>query len=297
VRALIAGASGQLGVELLRMVPEGITAIGVAHSELDIGDPAAVDAAVERQQPDVIINVAAYNAVDDAEKNPELAYRVNATGPGNLARAAERAGARIIHISTDYVFDGKASVPYRPDSPTNPLSVYGKTKLAGEQAVTQSASDHLVIRTSWLFSDHGRNFLQIILAALREGRPVRAPKDQASVPTCCRGLAEVIWLCAPRASESGIAHWVDAGKATRYDQAVAIREIALSIGLVTYADPIEGALTSHFKPLAARPRYSVMDASELSRRLEKKQRHWKEWLGETLDEIYLNQPVAPRRGN
>ena len=297
MRALITGASGQLGVELLRSAPEGITTVGLAHSELDIADPAAVDAAVARHEPDVIINAAAYNAVDDAERNPELAYRVNATGPANLARAAEKAGARIIHISSDYVFDGNTTVPYRPDSQTNPLSTYGKSKLAGELEVTRSASDHLVIRTSWLFSAHGRNFLQIILSAFREGRPVRAPKDQASVPTCCRSLAEVIWMCAPRGSVAGISHWVDAGRATRYDQAVAIREIAMEIGLVIYADPVSPALATDFKPLAVRPRFSVMDASELSNQLGKKQRHWKEWLGETLEEIYLKQPVAPRRGN
>jgi dTDP-4-dehydrorhamnose reductase len=297
VRALVTGASGQLGVELLRTVPGTITAIGLAHSELDIGDKAAVDAAVKRHQPDVIINVAAYNAVDDAEKNPELAYRVNATGPGNLARAAEKAGARIIQISTDYVFDGNTTVPYRPDSPTNPLNTYGKSKLAGEHEVIKSASDHLVIRTSWLFSAHGRNFLQITLSALKEGRTFRAVKDQVSVPTCCRGLADVIWLCAPRGSIRGTAHWVDAGKASRYDQALAIREMAMELGLVTYADPIEKALAAHFKPLAVRPRFSVMDARDLSRHLGKPQRHWKDWLRETLDEIYLNQPVTPRRGN
>ncbi len=297
MRALLTGAGGQLGVELLRTAPKEVEVVGLKHSDLDIGDADAVDAAVERHKPDVIINAAAYNAVDDAEKESEPAFRVNATGPGNLARAAERSGARIIHISTDYVFDGKADKPYKPGDPTNPINTYGKSKLAGEQEVARAASDHLVIRTSWLFSTHGRNFLQVILAALKEGKTVRAIKDQASVPTACRGLAEVIWLCAVRGGPRGVAHWVDGGRATRYDQAVAIREAAQSIGLITGGDPIQPALSKYFQSAAVRPRFTVLDASELSRQLGKMQRHWKESLHEVLEEIYLNQPVPPGRGN
>ncbi len=287
MRALITGAGGQLGVELLKTAKD-FEVVGLKHTDLDIRDSAAVDAAMEQQRPDVIINAAAYNAVDDAEKEPDLAFQVNATGPGNLARAAQRIGARIIHISTDYVFDGKSkNVPYKPGDSTNPLNTYGKSKLAGEQEVARATADHLIIRTSWLFSSHGRNFLQLILTALKEGKPVRAVKDQASVPTACRGLAEVIWLCANRDGPRGVAHWVDRGRATRYDQAVAIREMAQELGLITGSDPIEAALSKYFKSAAVRPRFTVMDASELSRRLGKKQRHWTEWLREVLEEIYL----------
>ena len=288
MRALITGAGGQLGVEILKMAPKEIDLVGLKHSDLDIADAAAVDKMIDQHRPDVVINAAAYNAVDDAEKASELAFRVNATGPGNLARAAQRTGARIIHVSTDYVFDGKSNnTPYKPGDPTNPLNTYGKSKLAGEQEVARANADHLIIRTSWLFSSHGRKFLQIILTALKEGKPVRAVKDQASVPTACRGLAEVIWLCAKRDGPRGVAHWVDRGRATRYDQAVEIRKMALELGLISGADPIEGALSSHFKLAAVRPRFTVMDASELSRQLGKKQRHWTEWLREVLEEIYL----------
>ena len=287
MRALITGAGGQLGVELLRTAKDFET-VGLSHSDLDIGDSAAVDAAIEHHRPDVVINAAAYNAVDDAEKQSDLAFRVNATAPGNLARAAQRIGARIIHISTDYVFDGKSNnTPYKPGDATNPLNTYGRSKLAGEKEVARATANHLVIRTSWLFSSHGRNFLQIILTTLKEGKTVRAVKDQSSVPTACRGLAEVIWLCAKRDGPRGIAHWVDRGRATRYDQAVAIREMAEHIGLIRGSAPIQAALASDFKPAAVRPRFSVMDASELSRQLGKPQRRWKDWLPQVLEEIYL----------
>jgi dTDP-4-dehydrorhamnose reductase len=286
VRALVTGAGGQLGVELLRTAPKDVHVTGLKHSECDIADRASVDAAFAEIRPDVVINAAAYNAVDDAEKNSKVAYAVNATGPGNLARAAERAGSRIIHISTDYVFDGASREPYRPTDATNPLNTYGKSKLAGEREVEQAASDHLIIRTSWLFSAHGRNFLQIILAELKGGRPVRAINDQVSVPTACRGLAQAIWLCAPRRGPTGVAHWVDKGKATRYHQAVAIREMALRREIIASAEPVEGISISEFPSAAVRPRYSVMDGSALSRQIGKQQRPWKDWLREILDEIH-----------
>ena len=285
MRALVTGAGGQLGVELLRAAPPGIQVTGLKHSECDITDKAAVAAAFARIGPDVVINAAAYNAVDEAENNREVAYAINATGPANLARAAENAGARIIHVSTDYVFDGAANRPYEPGDPTNPLNTYGKSKLAGEHEVRKSSSDHLIIRTSWLFSAYGRKFLQIILSELKAGRPVRAVNDQVSVPTACRGLVQAIWLCAPRGGPTGVAHWVDEGEATRYDQAVAIRQIALERDTIPFADPIEGVSHSYFHLSALRPRYSVMDGSALSRQIGQKQRHWQDWLREILDEI------------
>jgi dTDP-4-dehydrorhamnose reductase len=293
VRALVTGAGGQLGVELLRTAPPGFQITGLKHSECDIADQAAVDTAFAQINPDVVVNAAAYNAVDDAEKNSKTAYAANATGPGNLARAAARAGARIIHVSTDYVFDGASNQPYKPNDATNPLNTYGKSKLAGEHEVLQSAADHLIIRTSWLFSAHGRNFLQIILSEMKAGRTVRAINDQVSVPTACRGLAQVIWLCAPRGGPTGIAHWVDKGTATRYDQAVAIREMALERQIIASADPIKGVSISSFPSAAVRPRYSVMDGSALSRQIGKQQRAWQDWLREILDEIPLNKSIAP----
>ena len=285
MRALVTGAGGQLGVELLRTAPPGIQVTALKHSECDIADKAVVDAALAQLRPDLVINAAAYNAVDEAEKHRDIAYATNATGPANLARAAEKTRARIIHISTDYVFDGSSNRPYDPDDPTNPLNVYGKSKLAGENEVREASSDHLIIRTSWLFSAHGRKFLQIILSELQAGRRVRAINDQVSVPTACHGLAQAIWLCAEPGGPTGVAHWVDKGMATRYDQAVAIREMALERQIIAHADPIEAVPHSYFPSAAVRPRYSVMDGSALSGRIGQKQRHWKAWLREILDEI------------
>lgn len=297
MRALVTGAGGQLGVELLRTAPKEIHVTGVTHSDCDITNADAVDAVIARIKPDVVINAAAYNAVDDAEKNSDLAYSVNGKGPANLARAVERVGGRIIHISTDYVFDGGSSVAYSPQSPTNPLNIYGKSKLAGEQEIARTASDHLIIRTSWLFSSHGKNFLQIVLGALRNKRPVWAINDQVSVPTACRGLARAIWMCTTRDNLRGVAHWVDGGTASRYDQAVAIREIALERGLITHAEPIESVPASGAPSIAKRPRNSVLDASALSQELALRQRHWRDWLSDVFDEIALEQSVAPGSGN
>ena len=287
MRALVTGAGGQLGIELLKMAPKNIDVVGLKHGDLDIADSGAVVATIERYRPEVIINAAAYNAVDDAEKESERAFSANATGPGNLARAAQTIGARMVQVSTDYVFDGRSDKPYQPTDPTNPINNYGKSKLAGEQEVARATADHLIIRTSWLFSAQGRNFLQIVLAALKDGKTFRAVKDQASVPTACRGLAEVIWLCAERGGPRGVAHWVDRGRATRYDQAVAIREVARRLGLITGADPIQPALSKYFNSPAQRPRFTVMDASELARQVGKPQRHWRESLADVLEEIYL----------
>ena len=285
MRALVTGAGGQLGVELLRTAPADVTITSLAHSELDITDENAVEAAVTRHKPDVIVNAAAYNSVDEAESSQDRAFRINATGPGNLARAADAAGARILHVSTDYVFDGATNAPYKPGDSTNPLNAYGKSKLAGEQEVARASTRSLIVRTSWLFSGHGRNFLQMILAALKAGKPVRAINDQVSVPTLARGLAEVLWLCASRHDLTGIAHWVDAGRATRYEQAVAIREMALQREIIASVHPIESVPSSAFRSAAKRPAFSVMDASALSERLGRKQRPWKDGLREVLDEM------------
>ena len=297
MRALVTGAGGQLGVELLRTAPAGIQATGLKHSECDISDQSAVDAAMAKIRPDIVINAAAYNRVDDAERESKTAYSINAIGPGSLARAVERSGGRIIHVSTDYVFDGESNKPYRPTDAPHPLNIYGKSKLAGEEEVARAAADHLVIRTSWLFSAHGRNFLQIVFASLQAGRPVRAINDQTSVPTSCRGLAEVIWLCAEPDGPRGVEHWVDAETATRFDFATAIQQKAVERGLVRPGAPIEGVPAAQFSSAATRPRYSVLDASQLSNRLGKKQRSWRDSLDEIFDEIALKQAVAPGRRN
>jgi dTDP-4-dehydrorhamnose reductase len=285
VRALVTGATGQLGVELLKIAPAHIEAIGLAHSECDISEAEQVDAALETHRPQLVINAAAFTAVDAAESAAELARAVNAAGAGNVARGAQHVGARVIHVSTDYVFDGTSATPYTPASPTDPINVYGISKLAGEKAVQEAASGALIIRSSWLYASHGRNFLNTILSALRKSKPLRVVDDQRSAPTSARSLAETIWECAGHRELRGIQHWSDAGTASWYDFAVAIQEIAVERGILERATQIAAVATEEYPTAARRPRYSVLDISALSSAINRPARPWRTRLAETISEL------------
>jgi dTDP-4-dehydrorhamnose reductase len=285
VRALVTGAAGQLGVELLRTAPPQFEVVGLNHRECDITDRAAVDRAMATHRPDVVINAAAYTAVDAAERVPERAHAINATGVANVSIASERLGARIIHISTDYVFDGESSEPYRPETPPNPINVYGASKLAGEREVEGSSSRFLIIRSSWLYASRARNFLRTILSALQTARNLRVVNDQIGVPTAARSLALTTWACAERAELGGIYHWVDEGTASWYDFATAIQEIGLQQGLLGKPVPITPVSWKHYGAAALRPSYSVLDASDLSRAIGRQPRPWRSWLAEVLTEV------------
>src|SRR5690606_4440758 len=168
MRVLITGARGQVGYELLRLAPDGFDVVGLGSGDLDISDASAVLREIEHVQPRLIINAAAYTAVDKAESEPGRAYAVNRDGPANLGRVAERLGIPVLHISTDYVFAGDATQPYRESDPVGPAGVYGASKLAGEQALAGACSRHLILRTSWVFGVHGNNFVKTMLRLGRE---------------------------------------------------------------------------------------------------------------------------------
>ncbi len=179
MKVLITGVQGQVGRCLLASVPAGVTAVGLTRAQLDIGDNDAVQRIVPEHAPALIINAAAYTAVDRAETEVEAARRVNGLGPRNLARAAHASGARLLHISTDFVFDGRGSVPYTPDAPTAPLGAYGLTKLEGEQAVNELLPNaSVVLRTAWVYAAHGANFLRTMLRVMGEKGQVRVVADQ-----------------------------------------------------------------------------------------------------------------------
>jgi dTDP-4-dehydrorhamnose reductase len=284
VRALVTGAAGQLGVELLRTAPPQFEVVGLGRSECDITDTEQVDAAMGAHRPDVVINAAAFTAVDEAERQPALAYAVNATGTGNIARGAETVGARVIHVSTDYVFDGTSREPYRPESAPNPLSVYGGSKLGGEKEVQGWSSNFLIIRSSWLYASHGKNFLNTILSRLQASRSLSVVNDLTGVPTAARSLALTIWECAEHSELRGVHHWVDGGTATWYDFAMAIQEIALDRALVDKPVPIAPVSWKEYAAPALRPPYSVLDAQSLSKSIGRQPRPWRSWLGEVIDE-------------
>jgi len=208
MRVLITGASGQVGTALLRSVPLQTELHALTHQQLDISDSGAVRAAVSAFEPQVILNAAAYTAVDKAESEPFLADAINAQAPQHLAEAAQSIdGCRMIQISTDYVFDGRATEPYRPGDAPHPLSVYGRTKLAGEQAVLEVLAERaVVLRTAWVYAAQGKNFLLTMLRLMRERGAVRVVADQKGTPTAAASIARALWRIAELPRVHGVLH-------------------------------------------------------------------------------------------
>jgi dTDP-4-dehydrorhamnose reductase len=283
MRVLITGAQGQLGRCLLASAPPGVTMIGLTRAELDIGDAQAVSHAIEQHRPGAIINAAAYTAVDRAETEIDAARRVNGLGPRHLARAAGAWGARLVHVSTDFVFDGHSGVPYTPDAPTAPLGVYGLTKLEGEQAVHELLPEHsVVLRTAWVYAAHGANFLRTMLRVMAEKGQVRVVADQIGTPTAADSLAGVLWSLAQQPNLSGVYHFTDAGVASWYDFAVAIAEEANALGLLPDGVRVAAIGTSDYPTPARRPAYSVLDKRALLAVLPLEHHHWRVSLRRVL---------------
>jgi dTDP-4-dehydrorhamnose reductase len=286
MKVVITGSGGQLGRSLLKSVPAGWLVTGFAHAQLDITDPLGLLNEMQRQRPDLIINASAYTAVDKAESDRETAERVNAVGPQNLAAAAAAVGARLAHISTDFVFDGLASRPYLPEALTNPQSVYGLTKLAGETAVIRSLADHsVVLRTAWVYAATGNNFVRTMLRLMSTKGHVRVVADQVGTPTDAGSLAQAIWAIARAPGIKGIHHWTDLGVASWYDFAVAIAEEARAIGLLTDGVQVDPIATEEYPTPARRPSYSVLDKTSLLKELPLSSRHWRVNLRAVLREI------------
>ena len=249
---LLAGAGGQLGRDLQPALA-GTDLHPFDHRQLDITDAGAVEAAVERVRPDWVINAAAFNDVDGAEQAEDQAFAVNAAGAGNLAEAAARVGAAILHISTDYVFDGTKGSPYTEDDEPNPLSVYARSKYEGEQRVLGSGASACVLRTAWLYGWQGKNFVKAILAAAERGGPIRVVADQVGSPTATRDLAEAIaGLIQTPHPQSPLFHVVNAGACSRFEFARAI------VGGRVAVEPIT---TEQSGRLARRPAYSALSSS------------------------------------
>lgn len=216
LKVLVTGANGQLGRELMdRAGPAGFAPVGLGHGELDIADRAAVERAVANVDPDLVVNAAAYTAVDQAESEPERAYAINAEGPRHLARACAAAKVPLIHVSTDYVFDGAQARPYREDDPARPLSVYGESKRAGERHVLESGAEALVVRTSGVLgrggsAQKGGSFVDRILAQARAGKPLRVVADQRFSPTAASDLAGAL-LALVGLRARGVVHVTNEG--------------------------------------------------------------------------------------
>lgn len=283
MKVLITGARGQLGTALQRVAPNGAEVTAVDGNALDVADRAAVDAMFARIRPVLVMNAAAYTAVDRAEGEPALAEAVNATAVGHLAAATRAAGARLVHVSTDYVFDGRAGTPYTPASATAPLSVYGRTKRAGE---VLAGEDALIVRTARVYGATGDNFVRTMLRLMAERPEVRVVADQISTPTYAPGLAAALWALAEQGA-TGIFHHTDSGSASWYDFAVAIAEEARIVGLLTGAVTVTPIAAADFPTPARRPHYSVLDKSATTARIGVAP-HWRSNLRVLLNTILRN---------
>jgi dTDP-4-dehydrorhamnose reductase len=281
MKALITGAGGQLGQALQITAPEGAEVVATTSSVLDIGDPEAVRSFVSATGPQILINAAAYTAVDQAETDPELAFRINGDAVGFLARAAEAIGARFVHVSTDFVFDGEAGRPYAPDAPTAPIGVYGRSKLSGEHEAGEGA---LIVRTAWVYGSRGNNFVRTILRLIAERDELRVVADQIGTPTWASSLADGIWKLAA-AGANGVYHYTDSGAASWYDFAVAVQEEALELGLLDRTTKIIPIPSSAYPTPARRPHYSVLDKEATTAMLGTPAPHWRANLRLMLREV------------
>lgn len=292
MRILLVGANGQVGHELIRsLAPLGLVIAttrngrledGRACEPLDLASTEAIEPFIERFSPDVVVNAAAYTAVDRAESEPDLAMRINGDAPARLASACKRLGIRLVHYSTDYVFDGTATAPYREDAPTAPLGVYGKSKLAGEDAVRASGADHLILRTAWVYGLYGHNFVRTMLRLGSERENLRVVADQLGCPTPAWLIADATQQLLRRKQSASTFHVVTSGCTSWHGFAEAIFDEAVQHGLLGRRPGVEAITTSEYPTPAARPAYSVLDTARLADVLSVPVPHWRAALSETF---------------
>ena len=276
-RLLVIGGNGQVGRELRRSLAalgeviattrDGRLHDGSSGIAVDVGDLECLAQVVRDVAPDAVINAAAYTAVDKAETDAEAAFRINGEAPGVLARACAAAGIPLVHYSTDYVFDGQGSRPYREDDPTAPLGVYGASKLAGEQAIAAAGGQHLVFRTAWVYAAHSHNFLRTMLRIGAERDELRVVADQIGTPTPAALIADVSTVAVRQALNdtnlSGIWHLVADGQTSWHGFAEAIFAEAVEVGLLRRAPLVQAIATEEFPTPAKRPSYSCLDTRML----------------------------------
>ena len=296
---LVTGANGQLGFEIQRTVPDGIEVYAKGSKELDITNLASINKYLEQLKPQAVINCAAYTAVDKAEAEGEIAEAVNAQGPANLATLCREMKIPLVHISSDFVFDGSQSVPYKPQDQTNPVSIYGRSKLHGELAVQELMGDKAsIIRTAWVYSASGNNFVKTMLRLMAEKEQLGVVTDQTGTPTWAKTLAKTCWQACQKlmsGQPGAIYHWSDAGVCSWYDFAVAIQEEALSLGLLQKSISIQPIPARSYPTPALRPPYSVLDKTDSYSALGMPQTHWRTNLRIMLKELIVNQPTVINR--
>ena len=283
------GTTGQVARELLRQAPDlPVEITALSRAECDFNDAENVAGEIRSRKPDLIINAAAYTAVDQAESDAESAFEVNAQSPASIAGACGSNGPAMVHFSTDYVFDGEKGAPYVETDPPEPLSLYGRSKLSGEQLVLASCPRALVLRTSWVVSAHGRNFVKTILRLATEGQPLRIVDDQFGRPTSAADLAGFVLANAERLASApvgdphfGLFHFANAGETSWKGFAEAVFEEALGAA----APKVEGIRTADRPSAARRPPRGTLDTTKLEQTFGYQPRPWREALAEIVAEL------------
>jgi dTDP-4-dehydrorhamnose reductase len=286
-KILVTGGDGLLAYALRELRSPDCHFVFLSRSDFDLTAPSGMAAQLDKIAPHVVINTAAYNQVDRCEIERELSWNVNATGPQSLAEFCARAGIRLVHYGTDYVFDGEKESPYLETDVPNPLNHYAAGKLAGEQAVLRASPQHLVLRTSWIFGCHPtqtKTFVHTVLRAAREGRELKAATDQASVPTFVPDLANWTLELVHR-SASGLIHTVNDDGVSRHEWAAAILGEAVRAGLIPKVPPVEKVPTAFFNSTMRRPAYTVMSNGKLTALLGRPLGSWRPGLRKMLAQM------------
>ena len=280
MKVLITGAKGQLGSALAKLAPAGADVTAIDMDDCDLSEGAMLHARLIVEAPDLILNAAAYTAVDKAEGDEALAHQINADAVGVMVEALEETGGKLVHVSTDFVFDGASSRAYQPDDARSPLSAYGRTKAAGEDHVRE---EDILIRTAWVYAAGGANFVRTMLRLMRERDALGIVVDQIGSPTWATGLASTIWGLVDKGA-SGAFHHSDAGVASWYDFAVAIQEEALALDLLSKPIPIKPITADQYPTPAKRPSFSLLDSRKTRELLGDAPVHWRANLRKMLKE-------------
>ena len=280
MRILLTGRNGQVGWELERSLAPLGEVIALDRARLDLSDPAAIQRVVRDARPEVIVNAAAYTAVDRAESEPALASAINGVAPGIVAEEARLCGALLVHYSTDYVFDGEKKTPYVEDDPAHPLNVYGRTKLEGECAIEASGCRYLILRTSWVYGPRGHNFLRTVLRLAREHNELRMVDDQIGAPTSAAAIALATAEMLRRAGPEGLFHMTASGETSwrGFAEAILARN-QLQVRVV-------GIASQDYPVAARRPRYSLLDSGKLRSAYGLTLGSWEHQLDEVVAQVH-----------
>ena len=285
MKILLAGGSGQLAQELQQILLSSGEVIAVDRTRIDLSQPESIRQAMAQIQPDLVVNAAAYTAVDKAENEPELAHAVNGIAPGIFAEECEKRGASLIHFSTDYVFDGSRGSAYLETDITNPLGTYGKSKLAGEEAIRNAVNRHIIIRTAWVYGNGGKgNFVKTMLRLGKEREEIRVVADQIGSPTWTGDLAAAVSQIIPQIKPEifGTYQYTNSGVCSWYDFAIAIFEEAEKLGFPLKVQRVIPITTAEYPTPAKRPAFSVLSTVKISALLGTYPPHWRQGLRQML---------------